>query len=334
MALEDEGEDQEVSAFLACRRLRAGSAAVVNRRAFRRLSVARVPVLLVAVALVLLGCDEPAPRRSAPQTPEPAEAEVVVDEATLPVDEAYEFAAVAPEPEELTRQWRRFRLTGDPPDVDFDTQVVIFVGFGESGSCPYEHGGVEIDAVEKRVSFIDGADGAAACTDDYNPRTLGLTIDRTLLPDGVFQVQPPNGAAVSVAAKRAEMPPQEEPDVVSATISEVYVALDPEPVATDGQLDVGVRNDSNERVAADRLVRLDRWTGLGFEPADPPQVKGDGDVIEVGSGAEEHLLAIDVAAHGLTPGWYRVTVNLGVTTGDYGRLLARHSVELAEPSES
>ena len=289
---------------------------------------------LVAVALVLLGCGEPEPRGNAPQTPEPAEAEVVADEATLPIEEAYEFAAVAPEPEELARQWRRFRLTGDHPDVDFDTQVVIFVGFGESGSCPYEHGGVEIDAAEKRVSFIDGADGATACTDDYNPRTLGLTMDRNSLPDGVFQVQPPNGAAVSVAAEPVETPPQEEPDVVSAKISEVNVTLDPEPVATDRRLDVGVRNDSDEQVATNRLVRLDRWTGLGFEPADPPQVKGDGDIIEAGLGAEEHLLDIDVAAHGLTPGWYRVTVDLGVTTGDYGRLLIRRAVELVEPSGS
>lgn len=37
--------------------------------------------------------------------------------------------------------------------------------------------------------------------------------------------------------------------------------------------------------------------------------------MQAGSGAEEHLLAIDIGAHGLAPGWYRVTVDLDVTTG-------------------
>jgi hypothetical protein len=292
-----------------------------------------VPTFLLLLSLGLVGCGEPSSGRTAPQPTslEPADAQVVVDEPTLPAEEAYEFTALAPNASELARQWRRFRLSGHPVEVDFDTHVVLLVGFGESGSCPYRYGGVEIDRAAGLVALMDRNQGARVCTQDYNARTIGLTIDRSLLPDGVFQVEPPNGGLVSVAARPVVEAPQEDPDVVSASISAVYVTLDPEPVNTDGELRVGVRNESNARVVTIPLARLDRWTGLGFEPADPPQVSGNGDPVSIEPGSERLLLTLSMGAYDLEPGWYRVTLDLDVETGDFGRLLIRRSVEIIPP---
>jgi hypothetical protein len=179
---------------------RAGSASVLqDRRATGRLSVARVTTLLVALALVLASCSWP--WSGASQTDEPAQPEIIVDFRTLPYEVlrtpegtvAHEVAIVAQDAEEMARQWQLFRFPDEPPDVDFDTQVVLFAGFTESSTCPYRHDDVVIDAAERRVSFIAerAYEVGAACTADGRPRTLGLTIDRSLLPEGVFQVEPP-----------------------------------------------------------------------------------------------------------------------------------------------
>jgi hypothetical protein len=234
----------------------------------------------------------------------------------------------------------RFQLRGDPPEIDFDNSLVLLVGFGESGSCPYEYGGVEIDVADKVVSIIDGGDPDRACTDDYNPRMLGLRLDRRMLPEGIFRVKPPTGAAVSVAADHVESAPQEDPtypapppDRLTAPFS-VYVTLDPEPVTSDDQLGVGIRNDGDAPVVADVGIQLDRWTGLGFERQDLPRIRGNRDVVRVAPGDEEQLLTVDLGGHAVSSGWYRVTLDAEVMFRGYGSILVRRAVEVLEPSEA
>jgi hypothetical protein len=285
--------------------------------------------LAVVLTLLPASCGS-RPRKIDPpsDTTRRIEASVVVDQPTIPDEEAYEFAAVAPNGSELARQWRRFRLAGKPPDVDLESHVVLLVGFGESGSCPYEHSGVLVERAAGLVSLIEAGSVERACTDDYNPRTIGFAIDRRDLPDGIFRVIPPNGAPVSVAAAPVRAAPQEEPDVISAAISDVRVTLDPDPAQSDGTLRVSIRNDGDSAVATAPPVRLDRWTGVGFEPASPDALTANGDVVVVRPGAQMLLLSADLAGYGLGPGWYRVTVDLDVTTGGFGRLLVRRAVEL------
>lgn len=255
--------------------------------------------------------------------------EVLIDQPHIPSDDAFEFAAIAPDPDELTRQWERFRLEGAPPTIDFLNNVMLFVGFGESGSCPYRYDGLLWEPDKRRLTFINGFDYPADCTSDYNARTLGVAVNRNNLPTGVFGVRPPNGVApILVAAAPAERP-HDEASFGFSSISEVFVVLSPGQVATDGQVQISLRNESSSRISTPRQARLDRWTGLGFEPANPPAIHDDG-YLSLGRGKAKPLLTIDVSALGLEAGWYRITVDLSVARG--GRLFARSNLEVTSPT--
>lgn len=75
-----------------------------------------------------------------------------------------------------------------PPDVDFETQVVVGLEIGFSGSCRE----TRLDSVrfgETRVEFeINTVTEEMACTDDYNPRTYLVALDRDRLPEPPFTI--------------------------------------------------------------------------------------------------------------------------------------------------
>lgn len=65
-------------------------------------------------------------------------------------------------------------------DVDLDTQALVVVSSGESGSCPVWVADLRVlaDRVEVDLGSVD----QQACTDDVNPYRLVLAMDRDLLP--------------------------------------------------------------------------------------------------------------------------------------------------------
>jgi hypothetical protein len=257
---------------------------------------------------------------------------VLADEPSQPAESSYEYASIAPDRTELARQWSRYRLSGKPPAMAFDREVALFVGFGESGSCPLEYEGVYIDVSRRLVSVEFGGSGSGdACTSDYNARTIVLAIERDRLPDGVFQVEAA-GDPVSVAAERIDTPPQEGPIGVSAAVSAVSLELDPEEVPANGRLRVAIRNDTYERLNPLPEFHIDRWTGLGFELARPVTLPMDFGVV-VESGAEELFLTLDLREYELSPGWYRITVPIAITSGQFGGLDIRHSFEVVGRSD-
>ncbi len=275
--------------------------------------------LLALLSLVLAGCGlGPKPR-------------VLADEPTQPVENSYEYASIAPDRTELDRQWSRYGLSGKPAAMDFAREVALFVGFGESGSCPLEHEGVDIDISDRFVSVQFGG-GSGECTSDYNPRTIVLAIERDRLPDGVFQVESA-GAPVSVAAERIDTPPQEGPGDVNTSASAVFLKLDPEEVSADGRLRVAIRNDTDSGLNPLPELRLDRWTGLGFELAHPVALPQDFGVV-VEPGTEELFLTLDLRDYTLSAGWYRITVPIQITSGDFGGLDIRRSFEVVGRSGS
>ena len=75
------------------------------------------------------------------------------------------------------------------PEVDFEKHVVISFGVSYSGSCP----DIRLDDV-----VVDGAvvhpeivnlSKELVCTDDYNPHTYVVALERSRLPSGPFAVQ-------------------------------------------------------------------------------------------------------------------------------------------------
>ena len=97
--------------------------------------------------------------------------------------------------------WGRIGLSGEPPAVDFRSQVVIWFGAVYGSSCP----DIRLDAV---VSDIDRrlVHGTIvlpsiynACTADANPHAFVVAVERSTLPAPPFGIQldaedPPAGA--------------------------------------------------------------------------------------------------------------------------------------------
>jgi hypothetical protein len=255
---------------------------------------------------------------------------VDADEATLPAEEAYEHVGVATDPGGLQQQWQRFGFADAPPVIDMDERVVLFLGFGESGSCPVMFGGLEVEGATLRV--LDDQP-ERDCTADYNGRTLAVSVAKGSLPEGYLTVDMPSGAAdVTIAVRRIEGPPPATPDPVSASITGVVLLAEPEQARLGSTVDVLIRNDTDaDRVVTGRSVVVDRWTGHHFETLG--LVSGGQGVVEVGPGETGALLQLDTGDPAFPtgePGWLRLTARLDVTTGGFGRLDARGNLRLTE----
>ena len=97
--------------------------------------------------------------------------------------------------------WSSIGLVDDPPEVDFQSDVVIWFGAVFGSSCP----GLRLDGV---VVDVDAAlvygeivlpDPPAGCTADANPHAFLVAVERQVLPVGPFIIQldadgPPGGA--------------------------------------------------------------------------------------------------------------------------------------------
>lgn len=90
--------------------------------------------------------------------------------------------------------WRLFGMTGEtlgqtkvPPAIDWAKESVLFVGLGESGSCPMRLTAVSLEPAGRLVVYISEGDGRYVCTGDYTPRTFVVALPRTGLPDGLIR---------------------------------------------------------------------------------------------------------------------------------------------------
>lgn len=89
------------------------------------------------------------------------------------------------------RLWADIGLSGDPPRVDFELEVVIWFGAVYGSSCPnLRLDDVLVDAeralVHAEIVLVDAPSG---CTDDANPRAYLVALERTKLPSGPFAIQ-------------------------------------------------------------------------------------------------------------------------------------------------
>lgn len=290
--------------------------------------VMRVLLLFVVLACVLWACGE-APGQDGDSAALEGPATVIADEPTLPDAEADEYVGVAITVEQRDAQWPRFGLTGSALSVDFSDRVLLFVGFGESSSCPYIFDGIE---VEGQVLRLLNAAEYQECTDDYNGRTLVVSIDREVLPDGFITVDMPAEAddAVISVVESAEPAPA-APNPVDTSVTDVSLTVEPQPASVGDDVTVRIANATEQdRVATPRWVTVERWTGHHFERVG--EIDPGGDLVEVGPEDTVELLTFSTAdeAFQAGPGWYQLTASVEVRTGGYGRLDARGNLHLVE----
>ena len=136
---------------------------------------------------------------------------------------------VATTAEQYVQLWADAGLTGPVPDVDFETEVVVWFGAVYGGSCPIRLDGVIVDADRALVHgeiVIPG--NAVGCTADARPHSYVVAIDRSTLPVGPFAIQldaedPPAGAP-------------EERTLVDADLSTPGAVATPDQIGPDPSL--------------------------------------------------------------------------------------------------
>ncbi len=107
---------------------------------------------------------------------------------------------VATTPEQYQALWTEAGLGGEPPPVDFETEVVIWFGAVYGSSCPIRLDDVIVDLEGGIVHglFVNPGN-PTVCNDDANPEAYVVAITRSDLPAAPFDVQldadePPAGA--------------------------------------------------------------------------------------------------------------------------------------------
>ncbi len=75
--------------------------------------------------------------------------------------------------------WKEFQLEGSIPEIDFETNDVLFVGMTESNSCPYILDSLKTNIEKSQISItFEPLDDV--CTADLSPRNFVIAIDKKL----------------------------------------------------------------------------------------------------------------------------------------------------------
>lgn len=269
--------------------------------------------------------EQPPDQETTQETAVDADDMLVASQGTVPHEPANEFADIATTGPDAEAAWQRFRLSGGVPETDLDTHALLFVAFGESGSCPARLDDVVTGEDEVRVVIGIEADrseeGDHVCTDDYNPRAFVLAVPRDELPDDAFELvlrdpwghtrtfqlstvplsEPPRGAAIVASLTR------------EATAFEF--AAEPSSVSVGGPVEMVLTNEGEVGALNDAFpVVLSRWNEQRWLPIAEQPAWEEGQTaiviepVEVGPGQSEPVATVDTGQ--LRPGWYGLSVKL------------------------
>lgn len=92
----------------------------------------------------------------------------------------------ATEQEQYEELWTYFRLQEEVPEVDLDVKSVMFFSLQESGTCPFELKGEDVQlnpttqTLEFEVSLASTEE--EACTTDATPRTFAFEVTKEAAP--------------------------------------------------------------------------------------------------------------------------------------------------------
>ncbi len=125
--------------------------------------------------------------------------------------------------------WSLSGLTTSPPEVDFETEIVVWFGAVYGSSCPIRLDDVVIDTERALVhgDFVVPGD-PSICTGDARPHSYVVAIDRSALPAGPFSIQ-----------LDSEDPPRRAPEertVVSADLSAPGAVATADQIGSDPAL--------------------------------------------------------------------------------------------------
>ncbi len=190
------------------------------------------PEIIEAIAKRLPGepiCVEGGdPSTLPPPGPQPQEGEgwrLLADEA--PAGDAYR-TGIATDQGSLETLWEGIGLETPLPDVDFETEIVVWFGAVYGSSCP----DIRLDrvVVEGPLVYADIVlpNPPVACTDDANPHAYLVALERDRLPAGPFAIQldsndPPQGVP-------------EERTVVNVDLSQPGSVAGPDDIGQDPNL--------------------------------------------------------------------------------------------------
>jgi hypothetical protein len=259
--------------------------------------------------------------------------DLVDSQAVIPDEPAHAFADLVTEPGDLQPVWQRFGLSGEPPSVDLDDTVLLFIGFGESGSCPATFQGVRADGDVVTVRM--GTEGGRACTDDYNPRTFVIAVDRDLVPTGgfVLDLSTTNRGIYGLAGSPQDTPPDGPPVVLDFTSEDLGVGMSTDPAAVEvgDMVEIAAENLGDAsflvsgRPATLHVWRDQRWLPAeGQEPYEAHPGISLRDRESVSPGERKAVATLDT--DGLEPGWYAVDITLA--PGGFGRADVRAVFEV------
>ena len=92
-------------------------------------------------------------------------------------------------PAELRRFWLDKGIPGEEPDVEWETEAVVFFGPAVNSNCPdvrLRDVTVEGQKVRPEIDVVGDGQG---CNDDDNPYTFLVAIERRLLPEPPFTIE-------------------------------------------------------------------------------------------------------------------------------------------------
>lgn len=244
------------------------------------------------------------------------------------------FADIVTQEGDLPLVWERFQLEGDPPDVDWNVSALLFLGFGESGTCPARFDGVEVDGRNVRMHI--GTDGGPDGTSDYHPRTFVVEVGRDQLPPGGFWLTTEQYGRFVLATSPQPQPPTGPWMLRTMTAEAPQIDLLAEPSAAAAGTPVEVVLDNEDgpvTVSADVLPAvLERWEAQRWLPAAGQDgYKGRPAIAtqqqEAAPGQRVTVATVDTT--GLPPSWYGVRTGLSVS-GRGGVVAARASFNITD----
>ncbi|WP_214480787.1 hypothetical protein [Bacillus sp. SM2101] len=79
----------------------------------------------------------------------------------------------------LEETWDLFNFEDEMPLVDFNEKAVFFIGFHESGTCPYSIKSMKQSSNNKSIT-VSLSSTKGPCTSDATPRTFVIEIDKEM----------------------------------------------------------------------------------------------------------------------------------------------------------
>lgn len=239
---------------------------------------------------------------------------------------------VATTPGQYADLWQLAGLGGELPDVDFDTEIVLWFGAVYGSGCPIRLDDVIVDTDEQLIhGWFVLPGNPRECNADANSEAYVVAIPRSRLPAPPFRVQlgaedPPNGVPEERTTVQVDLRPvgsvAEADDLVVRFLDDLPPPS-PEVFVPGLVIETGFPWEITIDLACsvDVLGPLNgvMWRATTIEPFGPPPsawtAAADGDL------AQGELLLLENPA--------RLTVTVGDTPVDYQPLPANEEADMS-----